>query len=82
MELSNVESVGFIGLGAMGKLMAGHLATKLPPTSKLYVYDVVHAPVEELVNKFPGKVVAGQSPKHVAQHAVCICGLFCHCSEI
>ena len=41
-----MEKIGFIGLGIMGKPMAGHL---LKAGCELMVYDVVKAPCDELV---------------------------------
>jgi hypothetical protein len=60
----------FIGLGAMGKHMAARLAAKLPPNSKLFVYDVVKGLIDELITKFPGKVIASASPRDVAKNTV------------
>jgi len=40
--------VGFIGLGAMGKPMAGHLANKLPAKTTIYGFDVVETTIDEL----------------------------------
>jgi 2-hydroxy-3-oxopropionate reductase len=52
--------IGFIGLGVMGKPMAKNL---LKAGYKLVVYDVVEAPVKELV---AAGAEAGASPKDVA----------------
>ncbi|KAK0702222.1 NAD binding domain of 6-phosphogluconate dehydrogenase-domain-containing protein [Lasiosphaeris hirsuta] len=51
------SSVGFIGLGVMGKPMVVNLAAKLPPGSLIHVHDIVAAVVDELVASFPGIVV-------------------------
>ncbi|KAJ5113840.1 hypothetical protein N7456_002374 [Penicillium angulare] len=67
MATAEFSRVGFIGLGAMGKHMAQQLATKLPETTKIFVFDVISAPVEELVAEFPGKVIACTSPKEVTE---------------
>jgi 3-hydroxyisobutyrate dehydrogenase-like beta-hydroxyacid dehydrogenase len=64
------RSVGFIGLGAMGKPMAGHLANKLPPETLIYVFDVVQAAVDELCAEFPNKVVKSSNAKDVAEKSV------------
>ncbi|PLB55598.1 hypothetical protein P170DRAFT_345896 [Aspergillus steynii IBT 23096] len=72
MELSEFDRVGFIGLGAMGKHMVEHLATKLPSTSHIYIYDVVRDPMNDLVSRYPGKIHASSSPKHVAENSKCI----------
>jgi len=52
--------IGFIGLGIMGKPMAKNL---LKAGYKLVVYDIVEAPVKELV---AAGATAGSSPKDVA----------------
>jgi hypothetical protein len=64
------KSVGFIGLGAMGKPMAGHLANKLPANTSIYVFDVVEAAVDELCTEFPNRVVKGANAKAVAEQCV------------
>lgn len=64
-------SLGFIGLGAMGKPMAEQLAIKLPATTKIMLYDVIESSMTELTEKYPGKVIAGSSPKEVAENSVC-----------
>jgi 3-hydroxyisobutyrate dehydrogenase-like beta-hydroxyacid dehydrogenase len=64
------RSVGFIGLGAMGKPMAEHLAKKLPPETLIYVFDVVQAAVDELCTEFPNKVVKSVNAKEVAGKSV------------
>jgi 3-hydroxyisobutyrate dehydrogenase-like beta-hydroxyacid dehydrogenase len=53
-------NIGFIGLGIMGKPMAKNL---LKAGHTLVVYDVVAAPVKELVE---AGATAGTSPKDVA----------------
>ncbi|KAJ5471318.1 hypothetical protein N7530_008675 [Penicillium desertorum] len=53
----------------MGKPMAEQLATKLPSTTTIIVYDVVESVINELVEKYPGKVFAGTSPKHVVENS-------------
>jgi 2-hydroxy-3-oxopropionate reductase len=53
-------NIGFIGLGIMGKPMAKNL---LKAGHKLVVYDIVEAPVAELVQ---AGATAGSSPKDVA----------------
>lgn len=71
MEDTYLTQVGFIGLGAMGKHMAERLAVNLPPDSKLFVYDVVEAPMNDLVAKYPGRVFASTSPRNVTENTVC-----------
>ena len=51
-----MAELGFIGLGIMGKPMAGHL---LKAGHKLYVYDVVPAALEEMKHK--GAIPCGSS---------------------
>ncbi len=53
-------NIGFIGLGIMGKPMAKNL---LKAGHKLVVYDIIEAPVKELVQ---AGAEAGSSPKDVA----------------
>jgi 2-hydroxy-3-oxopropionate reductase len=55
--------IGFIGMGIMGKPMAKNL---LKAGYELVVYDIVAAPVEEVVN---AGAKAGSSPKDVAAQA-------------
>lgn len=62
--------VGFIGLGSMGKHMAGHLASKLPDNAQLFVLDVVPELVKELESDHVGKVIACSSSAEVAEKAV------------
>lgn len=64
------RAVGFIGLGAMGKPMAGHLAKKLPADTLIYVFDVVQSAVDELCSEFPNKVVKSGNAKEVAEKSV------------
>jgi 2-hydroxy-3-oxopropionate reductase len=56
-------NIGFIGLGIMGKPMAKNL---LKAGYKLVVYDILDAPVSELVQ---AGAVAGSSPKDVASRS-------------
>jgi 3-hydroxyisobutyrate dehydrogenase-like beta-hydroxyacid dehydrogenase len=69
-EAFEFKSLGFIGLGAMGKPMLVHLANKLPVESRIYVFDVVEKVVDELCAEFPNKVFKASSAKDVAQQAV------------
>lgn len=64
------NAVGFIGLGAMGRPMAGHLANKLPEHTRIYIFDVVQSVVDELCAEFPNKVLKGTSAKDVAEKSV------------
>jgi 3-hydroxyisobutyrate dehydrogenase len=69
-SVNGFEKLGFIGLGAMGKPMVTHLANKLPPTSRIWVYDVVQEVVEDLCADFPERVVKGANARDVAEHVV------------
>ena len=71
MAAPNFSKVGFIGLGAMGKHMVEHLATKLPDDTRIYIYDVSSPPIEELATRYPNKVIPSTSSKDVAENAVC-----------
>jgi 3-hydroxyisobutyrate dehydrogenase len=68
---SKYSQVGFVGLGAMGKHMAEQLAIKLPEKAQLFIFDVSKAPVEELMKKYPGRIIGCTSPKDVAEKSVC-----------
>lgn len=70
-DLEQFKTVGFIGLGAMGKPMLEHLANKLPAGSRIWVYDVVQEVVDEVCAAYPNKVCKGTSSADVAQHTVC-----------
>ncbi|KAJ5914887.1 hypothetical protein N7504_003770 [Penicillium tannophilum] len=69
MALTDPDSIGFIGLGAMGMWMADHLAEKLPPTTRLFIYDIITPLMNELYAKYPQKVVRCVSPKDVADQS-------------
>jgi 3-hydroxyisobutyrate dehydrogenase-like beta-hydroxyacid dehydrogenase len=69
-ESFRFDRLGFIGLGAMGKPMATHLANKLPSESRIWVYDVVEEVVDGICAEFPDRVVKGASAKDVAQQVV------------
>jgi 3-hydroxyisobutyrate dehydrogenase-like beta-hydroxyacid dehydrogenase len=70
-DLTTFNTVGFIGLGAMGKPMLEHLAKKLPEESRLWVYDVVEQVLDEVCAAFPDRVFRGTSAAEVAQRSVC-----------
>ncbi len=71
MDASSVpSSVGFIGLGLMGKPMVVNLAKKLPPGSRIHVHDVVAAAVDELCSSYPDTVVRCTSAKDVTEKSV------------
>lgn len=58
-----MANLGFIGLGIMGKPMAGHL---VKAGHKVYVYDLNPAPIKELVAQ---GAIACQSSKEVAENS-------------
>lgn len=61
--------VGFVGLGAMGLPMAGHLANKLPEETHVYVFDVVQSLLDQICQQHPSKVTACSSAKEVAERS-------------
>ncbi|KJR87774.1 3-hydroxyisobutyrate dehydrogenase [Sporothrix schenckii 1099-18] len=61
------QTIGFVGVGAMGKEMVINLAKKTPEGIKLYIHDVNEAAVQELVASFPERISAKASAKDVAQ---------------
>lgn len=70
MPITAVDSIGFVGLGAMGMWMAVHLAEKLPEPTRLHVYDILPALVEELYLRYPHMIIKASSPKDVADKSV------------
>lgn len=67
-------SIGFIGLGAMGKPMVLNLANKLPASAHLYIHDVVAAAVDDVAQlcaSLPISVVRCADSKEVAEKSVC-----------
>ena len=69
-EPSEFKTLGFIGLGAMGKPMLEHLANKLPKESRIWVYDVVEEVMDEVCEAFPNRVLKATSAADVAQYVV------------
>lgn len=69
-NMADYSSIGFIGLGAMGAPMVGHLANKLSPEISIHIFDVVQSIVEELVNQFPNSIYAEKTSKDVAEKSV------------
>jgi 3-hydroxyisobutyrate dehydrogenase-like beta-hydroxyacid dehydrogenase len=65
-------TLGFVGLGAMGKPMVINLANKLPSGAIVHVHDVVEAAVEELCASYPNRVVRCANAKEVAENSVCL----------
>lgn len=70
MSESEFKTLGFVGLGAMGRPMLVHLANKLPAESRIYVFDVVEQAINEVCSQYPGRVLRASSAKDVAQQAV------------
>ncbi|KAF2846204.1 3-hydroxyisobutyrate dehydrogenase-like protein [Plenodomus tracheiphilus IPT5] len=66
-DKQSFERLGFIGLGAMGRPMLSHLAKKLPPDSRIWVYDVAEQVVDEVCDEFPGRVLKAKSAREVAE---------------
>jgi 3-hydroxyisobutyrate dehydrogenase len=69
-ESFEFNTLGFIGLGAMGRPMLEHLANKLPAESRIFVFDVVESVVDDVCQQFPGRVLKASSAKNVAEQAV------------
>ncbi|KAI1614532.1 3-hydroxyisobutyrate dehydrogenase [Exophiala viscosa] len=66
MDLSKISGLGFVGLGAMGLPMAGHLAAKLPEHIQVYVFDINQASVDQVHKDHPKRVVKCSSAREVA----------------
>ncbi|KAI9808856.1 MAG: hypothetical protein M1827_007179 [Pycnora praestabilis] len=58
---------GFIGLGSMGYPMAQNLRSKIPPSSKLVVCEVVKPQLERFVSETKGDIEIGETPKEVVE---------------
>jgi 3-hydroxyisobutyrate dehydrogenase-like beta-hydroxyacid dehydrogenase len=76
--MQDYHAVGFIGLGAMGAPMVGHLAAKLPAGIPIYIFDVVQHVVDELCAQHPGRITAGSSARDVAEKSV---DTYTHCID-
>lgn len=74
-----VKGHWFLGLGNMGCWMATNLAEKVPVNCKIYLFDIVPAPVYDICGEHPDKVMGCSDPKDVASKSVCILEpvLFC-----
>jgi 3-hydroxyisobutyrate dehydrogenase len=70
MEIAKVSGLGFVGLGAMGLPMAGHLAAKLPAEVRMHVFDLNQAAVDQLHKDYPERVTKSSSAKEVADKSV------------
>ena len=69
-EAISSETIGFIGLGAMGLPMARNLANKIPPETRIYVFDVAQEAMDKICSEFPKTVFQSASAREVAQSAV------------
>ena len=58
-------SIGFIGLGAMGKPMVVNLARRLPAGSQIHVHDVIPTAVAEIFAWFPTTIVKCANAREV-----------------
>ena len=70
MDISKISGLGFVGLGAMGLPMAGHLAAKLPENIQINIFDINQSSVDQLHNDYPKRVVKCTSAKDVADKSV------------
>ena len=70
MELSKISGLGFVGLGAMGLPMAGHLAAKLPENVHIFVYDINQTSVDQLHQEYPNRITKCFGAKEVADKSV------------
>jgi 3-hydroxyisobutyrate dehydrogenase len=70
MDLSKISGLGFVGLGAMGLPMAGHLAAKLPESVHIFVYDINQASMDQLQQDFPSRITKCSGAKDVADKSV------------
>ena len=67
------SSVGFIGLGAMGRPMVANLASQLPASSNIYVHDVMPTAADEvqkLCASLPVTIINCSNSKEVAIKSV------------
>ena len=63
---------GFIGLGMMGYPMARNLASRLPKSSKLYIFDVNNTALDKFVKEFSGTlpdIKISKSAREVTENA-------------
>lgn len=70
MSLNEYRNVGFIGLGVMGLSMAKNLARKLPGETKVVVYDISTAAMDELSQEFPHNITKANSAREVFSQSV------------
>lgn len=67
---TSYSSLGFIGVGAMGKLMVENLAKSTTPGTKIFINDINQAALDELCAKYPTSVVQCHTAKEVAEKSV------------
>ncbi len=70
---SQPKSIGFIGLGAMGKPMVMNLAKSLVPSSHIYLNDVVVDVMDEVIKlctELPITIVKCANAKEVTERSV------------
>ena len=66
-SLESVETIGFIGLGVMGYPMASLLAQKLPPDTRLFVFDVAQTQLKKIKSEHPDRIMVAESSKEVTE---------------
>jgi 3-hydroxyisobutyrate dehydrogenase len=64
------STVGFIGLGTMGYPMVENLVAKLPPSAKIFVFDVSKEALKRITVQNQGRVQACSSAKEMAEKSV------------
>ena len=69
MVAKKSQTIGFIGLGAMGLPMAQNVARK-SPLEELIVFDLNTQAVEQLLAEFPTKTDKGSNARDVITRAV------------
>ena len=70
MDPFKISGLGFVGLGAMGLPMAGHLAAKLPNNVHMFVFDINKRSMEQLYQDYPDRITTCSSAKEVADKSV------------
>jgi 3-hydroxyisobutyrate dehydrogenase len=73
MDSFEYKNVGFIGLGAMGGPMVGHLAEKLPKETRIYIFDVVESLLDDFCAKYPNRAFKARNAREVAEKSVWTC---------
>ena len=67
--MDNIKSIGFIGLGMMGVPMVENVIQKTDV--KIFVNDVVEAPVKHLCDQYPNRVQSRSNAREIAEVSVC-----------